>query len=759
MADDALLRSRTPLTARARFLPHAAVLVAVAVGVLFRAAGYRDVFLHGGVVRLGVADSMFFARRALYSFSQFPHVLQFDWYLNYPHGAAAPCPPLFGWLIAAVARALGHDVHTLETVAAWSTAVPAALLPIPAFLIGRSIKGSWLGIAAAWLVMVLPSGMLVTRLGRCDHDGVVALIAAFWLFSSLREIGRSGRPLIRHAFLHGLIVASMLLMWSGSLLYLALAEGARLASIVILDGRPRRYAAVALSLAVAAVPILGWLLVSEPPLGGPFTSQTLSWLHLIALLSIAALAAGLAEIERRHPAEAPGIRVVRGLLLAACLGLPLLLVPAVRHALFLGIGFLGKQDVWAAGNLEQVPLFTSISASLVPHATTRFGFFAYLVPLAPLIVGLHAWRARGDQRQRLFVLFWWVLALSGLVLSQVRYGTDFTVPGAVAFVLALEAIRSLLLRRLSPQAATGAVVALGVLLMGPAWQWDALQLGRAGADRAPAVRSASHGILSANDSVIHFAREVRNVTPQTSGFLDSAERPEYGLLVPPMLGHLFTYVARRPVPANNLGPYLDLQTFLDARRFYLTSSENEAVGLLEKLRVRYVVAFGQWPAGGTFNSALYWTNGSAGERLSRPTGRLRLIAEGPRRGRPMLEAAPRGWPRNRLPYKLFELVKGAVLVARCEPETIVQAAIVLDTPEGTRRYLAAAPTDSSGRARLRVPYSSADPAPVRSSRVRSAGDWLVQCKGHEARVDVTDTDVRQGHEVVVRWSGTPPRGE
>lgn len=737
---------------RARFGLCAAVLGAIAVGLLLRSVDIAHVFPYDGSVRLGVDDSWFHARRALYSFVHFPHVLQFDWYLNYPRGAGAPCPPLFDWAIAAVARLFGHAPHTLEVVAAWFSPVLAALLALPAFWIGRSVAGPWVGLAASWLVAVLPSGILVTRLGNCDTPAAVAIIAGCWLASSLREIGRSGRSLALHTFLHGAIVATLLLTWSGSLLYLGIAEGARLATVVFLDGRPQRYFAVAASLALAAIPVLGWLLVSLPPLGGPFTSQTLSWLHLVALLCIAALAAGLGELERRRPDARPAARAVRAMVVAAVLAIPALMAPAIRHALLHGIDFLGKKDLWAATNPEQAPLFNSLPSRLVRHATTRFGFFAYLVPLTPLVVAAHLIRSRGARKQRLLVLLFWVTALCGLVLYQVRYGTDFTVPGAVVFVLALADLRSLLLRWIPQRAATAAVVVLAILLMGPAWRWDAAMFEGASARRREEARPGALQAVDNTGIFFLFAREVRRLTPKTRGFLNPADRPEYGLLVPPALGHIFTYVARRPVPADNLGPYLDVHSFIEASNFYRTRSASEGVHLLEDLGVRYVVTMARGGPLRSFSDALHFTYASAG-RDGPTSGRLRLVAQGPVGNTAVILFTSRTFPHRFPPFELFEFVKGAVLVARTEPNAPVVAHIALNTVAPMQGYTAAARADSSGVARLRVPYPSADGtgAPPPPGVVRSKGDWIVQTSGRSARVVVSEADVSEGHEVPVHW--------
>jgi len=116
----------------------AILLLACLVGFLLRATNLESVFPPDGVlpsdgwILLGVDDSYFHARRALYTFENFPAILEFDHYLAYPRGAAQPSPPLHDWLIAGAARLLGNDLRTFELVAAWTPPVLSALFALSA---------------------------------------------------------------------------------------------------------------------------------------------------------------------------------------------------------------------------------------------------------------------------------------------------------------------------------------------------------------------------------------------------------------------------------------------------------------------------------------------------------------------------------------------------------------------------------------------------------------------------------------------------
>lgn len=712
---------------------------ACALGLLLRSLGYYDVFPPDGEVLLGVDDAQFHARRALFSFVNFPAVLDFDWFLAFPDGAAAPVPPLFDWATAGVARLFGDGERTLETVAAWVSPVTGALLVFPAWAIGRSVASSGVGLAAAGLTVVLPSGMLITRLGNFDHHGAVALVAACWLASSLSCVDRTGRSLIGRTTVQASVITLMLFTWSGSLLYVVLGAGAQVGAILLLHGSPERLAATAASLLGAAVPAALWLAANAAPLGGPFSSQTLSWLHVLTLLGIAGATLVLAAWELRRASTGPAARLLRLALVAGIAGLPLLALPSIRDQLLQGLSFLAQQDEWAAINPEQLPLFHSQTSAA--SASLRLGLFAYLVPLLPIYLGWRLGRTR--KREELVLLLLWVLALTVLLLSQVRYGTDFTVPGAVAIAMLLADSMGGLARRL-PAPAAGAIVVLlvGLALATPLarFHWPEVQAALLQMKMGDALRRALP--MTSHEAAIRFGHVVRRATPEPGGFLQRGVRPEYGILVPPAFGHRFVYTARRPVPANNLGPYLDLKKYRLAKRFYRSRNSAEALRLLDRLSVRYVVTFARGARIVTFADHLHLRIDSAGED-SPSTGRLRLIA--PAEPSPLTTRTARGDSKSGwgFPFRLFELVEGALLLVEAEPGTEVVAAIRLEMSVGRSVvYRTVGTAGADGVARVRVPYSTRQ-----AGLVATPGPWRVRVGEREIPYEVSEVDVRNGHEV------------
>ena len=219
------------------------------------------------------------------------------------------------------------------------------------------------------------------------------------------------------------------------------------------------------------------------------------------------------------------------------------------------------------------------------------------------------------------------------------------------------------------------------------------------------------------------------------------------MLVQPEHGHLFTYVAQRPVPANNLGPYLDRGLHQRARFFYEAQQADVALDLLEALQVRYfVTSLGRLQTD-SFVAAVHFSNdGSVRTQDRSSTGRIRLVAEGPPRGRPSRTRGPPGAKVEVPTFKLFEVVKGAVFVAETEPNALATAKLTLTSPLGRTPFRVVAQADASGWLQLRVPYPSESPD-AQQSVVHALGKWRVELGGNRYAVTVTETDVREGREI------------
>ena len=100
------------------------------------------------------------------------------------------------------------------------------------------------------------------------------------------------------------------------------------------------------------------------------------------------------------------------------------------------------------------------------------------------------------------------------------------------------------------------------------------------------------------------------------------------------------------------------------------------------------------------------------------------------------------FPRSRslrvVPYKLFELVEGAVFEASACPGTELIAEVTIVTPLRRFQYRAVGRADRDGVVRVRVPYATETRAPA-----RPAGPYQLRLSDRAFSVAVSDDDVRK----------------
>jgi asparagine N-glycosylation enzyme membrane subunit Stt3 len=247
-------------------------------------------------------------------------------------------------------------------------------------------------------------------------------------------------------------------------------------------------------------------------------------------------------------------------------------------------------------------------------------------------------------------------------------------------------------------------------------------------------------------SVHQFMQQVRAVTPETAGYLDPSQPPEYGILSPSVIGFAVNYSAQRPTSAGNFGPYAGRQGLVLTRRFYQARNEPQALALARRLRARYVITSDEAESTAPMMlHRLHQRDGSEGPKTP-ALAHFRLVTEGPPRGYP-LGALTGGVPGNVVaPFKLFEVVEGAVLRVEAEPETEVVVTSPIETPAGRSFvYRTSGRTGGDGQVRIRVPYAQDGESPARPT-----GPYRIRAAGAVVDVSVSEDQVLRGAEIDVR---------
>jgi len=716
------------------------------LGLFLRSLGWQTVFVGGEDVVFESADPYYHLRLALYALEDFPRVLTWDPYLNFPDGSPTVWGPFYDLLVAGSAWLLGGSRWTLELVAAWWPPILGTLAIVGVYDVARNLGGRRLGLRAAGLHALLPAAVITSRVGYADHHAAVACLCAFLLALQVRSLGDedSARPAsaLRVALLAG-TRAALVLTWPGSLMVLAVADVSLVLTGAAL-GRRSCLLEAAASLLITALVVAPFVALVDVRLAGDFSIFEPSWLHVAACTALSFWALGCRSLS---PQRSVVGRTARGLVLGAGIVALLLVLPGAWAGIEVARDFMARADVWGATNAEQIPLFQNNTAGN-NFARVTLGHLAWLLPIAP--IALLA-RARPGRCAPLLVVTWFV-CFGTLAVLQARFVNEFAPAAAVGFALTIGWPADALARRFRWRSRSAMLVSLaaGIVLLLPALRAE--HAPRLAALYAPGSGSLQEdrALRTPAGSFLRFARTIHSLTPETAGFMDPERRPEYGVLITPGLGHALTYLARRAAPAGNFGPFVfgGARNLLDANRALDGPLDDETWNILERLETRYIVT--NWMPGYRRNSLTLRLHAQDGRGVKGepPVDRIRLIAEGPAGGLP-LAAYFTATPRNAIPYKLFQLVEGALLEIEGETGTPVLATVRVKPP-GRRPFLYRVrdQIDASGRARLRIPYSTDARLPV-----RARGPVRVAIGKEVVEVEISERDVLEGRRIQVRWSG------
>jgi len=530
------------------------------------------------------SDSAYHMRRARFAVAQFPRTILFDPLMNFPAGGVAIWPPLFDLALAAPAlltHGAGAPVGAIERGAAWVPVALAAGAIALAGLLGRRLYGPVAGIAAALFLAVCPGHILWSQYAHTDQHAAESFcgLLALLLFVRSREQPDSPGNAVREAAAGGALALAVL-SWQGAIYW-----GAIFALALVWEAALTRRSTLSAALwtlglpaAVSAAATAAWLGWLTPPL-------TYVSFGFFQPLFLAALAGGTAALgfsvraargESTRP-ELAGTLVVVGLAAAATLPFARDLVTGLvngvgyaagtTHEIAGAAGYISYPKDWLKGIFETRPLLADGPG--LPLQQLSLGFF--LAPLAVL-----AWIARARRGERpgahAALAIWGTVTLF-LALSQ-RLNIYYAAP--LAALTLIETVRALQ-GRVSGRALAAA---LGIALALP---------------MAPGLSNELDAVYAPGSDLFVTLDRMRAEMPHAidaydPGLLGPPPFPPAlaqasSVLAPWSLGHFILYEAELPVVANNFG-----YGFLDSIRFFLADSEQEALAIARRHRVRWVVA-------------------------------------------------------------------------------------------------------------------------------------------------------------------------
>jgi len=411
------------------------LIVIVVVALWLRVVlPYNQVFVGDWVKMTGV-DAYYYMRLLDNLSAHFPHLTQFDPYLQYPGGTVTgTSPDFFAYFMGGIIwlASLGKaDQHMVDVIAVYIPPMLAVLTILAVFVIGALLSSKWLGLMAAGLLAIMPGEFLNrSLLGYTDqHISEVMFSTGIMLFVFLAVRAGQGRrledmakagwsgvgKLVFFSILAGIFMGLYMLTWAGALLFALIAFVFIVVQAIIdhLMGRPLGY------LGVLGVGLFGMALA----LYLPWMRNMLTVLALTAGLLVSILLPVISRwMSNRefkpviYPAVIAGLAVLFVVLLA-------LVNPSMLQ---LVVGTLSIIFIWPVGTtiMEMQPL-------LIQQGNFTFGvalgnymlaFFFSLICMA----GLFYQVIRKGQPDKTLLLIWSIIILFS-ALSMRRFAYYFAV--------------------------------------------------------------------------------------------------------------------------------------------------------------------------------------------------------------------------------------------------------------------------------------------------------------------------------------------
>ncbi|WP_406658156.1 oligosaccharyl transferase, archaeosortase A system-associated [Methanolobus sp. ZRKC2] len=738
------------------------VVFLVISAFLIRLSSLFTIYSNGKIIFVG-ADPFYHVRRIVYSAQHFPDTITFDTYLNYPFGYEIGWPPLYDQVIAFLALVVGNgnpSISTIEMVSAIFPALLGALTILPLYYLASAIFDKKTAIASAVIISLIPAHLIISEAGFTDHHVAEVLLSttAYALliialkqsreidlkFSNIKTL--EPKLLIKPVLLSiaaGLILALTIFTWIGSPIFLGLV-GLYIFVQFTADLKEKRQSEYALinviivytTILLFIVPIIERTLRPGLEVSGMF----LSWFHVtfvVALLlasSFSGIIAKIFDIKNIRWMYYPVVIIT-----IAAIGTVLInqVLPSFYQNVIEGMEYLGG-DASILGTIAQArPLLFDQTFTLV-HVWNYFTIFSLTA-----IIGLAIFTANLNNKKyppEMVFFFTWTIIVLVLTLSQRRFAYMLAINFAVLSGYFVNSLYGLWKNEQKQDTKTKS-------------KSNSKSKSKKAASKTPVwetVTSASIMLIFIPIISFSFFAPIVDTlgdpetpssdwqeslewleanSPETSFYLEPEETPEYGVLSWWDYGNWILYIAKRPVVANNFQTGIE-----DSSHFFATTNESDALSILEKRNVKYVITDNQMTirksqsifdvAGESYYKGNTSNNYLQEEEIRETTlvklhlfdgsdlGNLRLIHESEQASLRMnLDESSDKNPDNYTEIKnvkIFEYVPGATIEGFASPGQNVSAKANVTLDNGrTFEYQNKATSDNSGWYELKVPYSNA----------------------------------------------------
>lgn len=573
-----------------------ALAVILLGAIALRLTTYSKVFTENGILFLEY-DAYYHMRRIVAGVENFPEILSFDTYINYPQGAAIGWPPLFDGMIALVVYVLGFgnpSREMIETIGVYAPVAIGLLALIPVFFIGRyAFSREECGIIAAGILAILPAHVLISLLGFVDHHGFEVLVFALMILAPILLV-RVPHMVYYSGIMLALAILAAIYSWIGSPIFIGIIGG-----VMVLQFILRQMKGISsddlLCFGVIAFGLSGMaaLTINAGILGATGMQHMRLTLfqpaYLFLWLGVILVTGLFARYLSNRPWQwLAGIIAVIGVSGSAFV---YHFIPQLWAAILGGFQYVTGEGV-VLGTISEAQSILYFDGSL-----TLWPFIElFTLPLILAVLGFFVYmRARIKNRMLDDAdILLAVLLLIGIVLPlyQMRFLNFLIIPivvwGSYGSIIVLDAIgkwtsettaasssrrkgkkKEVAVTSSLSQRKIVIAVFLLVLIIPTAYSATGMT------ERLPGPPD-EHWLVA--------LEYLRTETPDPGGYSDQLITPAYGVMSFWGAGNQIIYLAERPVVANNFQVGI-----ADSCRFFTTTDPAVAARILDRRNVRYVV--------------------------------------------------------------------------------------------------------------------------------------------------------------------------
>jgi asparagine N-glycosylation enzyme membrane subunit Stt3 len=519
---------------------------------------YDSIFV-GDKIRFLEFDPFYHMRRVVSFAENFPHIWNFDTYLNFPYGNVVGWPPLFDWTIALIANIIGlgsPNRHLIETVGVYFPVFIGSLSVIVVYFIAKEIFNDWDNIQVNNGEYVKKSKK--SKKGNEKDKG--KLKVRNWKYVKSWQIGLISGLIL--AIIPAFVQVSFLGFVDHHVAEVLLSSTAFLFLIKTLKAENTRNMYISLTMMVVIL-ILAMFTWSGTPI----------FVGIIAIYGMIQCA-----VEKRYKY----LFVIIGTLLVCYVGI-YFISPDTYNLLNSGVGFLIKNRIELQQIQETQPLFFTFDGKFnIDHSWYSFNTTFYIAMISIIIFGINIIRNNSSNnisskkiiglnhlisnRVKIFFFVWTLIVLT-MNLYQTRFVYLFAVNvGILCAYLIVELIYS---NKIYTEI-LGLIFI--VIILVPSIQMDNTM--------------REHPLMFSNDWFVA-CEWLKDNTPDTNSswsMPSDFQIPSYGIMSWWDYGNYILYLSERPVVANNFQLGAE-----DSAKFYTSENETDANKIMNGRKARYVI--------------------------------------------------------------------------------------------------------------------------------------------------------------------------